>query len=304
MNLYKTIEELCAIHAPSGYEKNIITFLYQWFININSKAQIDATINNTLIIVKGQPKVAFIAHADSVGFILQYNKRLLALGSPEISDNTLIRSSDGKIVEVYFDETNQVYLIKSDFLFERGTTFTFLPHFEIIENTLCSNSLDNRIGIALLMQLYTEVNDVCIIISSNEESSGGSIEKASRILYEKYKIEKTVIVDTTFETEGIRLGNGVVLSLKDRYLPPQRWVEQIKEIINENNIPYQIEVEDYGMSDGAYIHRSPYPIDWIFLGIACANNHQQVEKIDMNDLKYLYEAIKRINNKYIKSKQL
>ncbi|NSW45266.1 MAG: hypothetical protein HPY79_05585 [Bacteroidales bacterium] len=302
MNLYKIIEELCAIHAPSGYEKNIITFLYQWFLKTKSDAQLDTSVSNTLVVYKGKPNIAFIAHADSVGFILQYNKRLLALGSPEISDNTLIRSSDGRIVEVYFDETNHVYLIKNDFEFERGTTFTFLPHFEIKENFLYSNSLDNRIGIALLMQLYSETDDICIVISSNEESSGGSVEKASRILYEKYKIEKTVIVDTTFETEGIRLGNGVVLSLKDRYLPPQRWVEQIKEIINEHNIPHQIEVEDYGISDGAYIHRSPYPIDWIFLGIACANNHQQVEKIDMNDLKCLYEAIKTINNKYLKSK--
>ncbi|NMC98200.1 MAG: hypothetical protein GYA62_00565 [Bacteroidales bacterium] len=294
MNLINNIEKLCSIHAPSGFESMLIEYLIGWFANFIPNAVIDKTINNTLLIIKGQPKVVFIAHADSVGFILQYNNKLLALGSPEVFEKTKLRTIDNFEVDIESDQDENYYL-KSNKTFERGTTFTFIPHFIEYENTIQSPYLDNRVGIALLMQLALESEHFCIVISSNEESCGGSIEKTSRILYEKYEICKSVIVDTTFHTEGIRMGDGVVLSLKDKYLPSERWVSVVKNILQKNNIPYQLEVEDVGSSDGAYIHKSPYPIDWCFLGIACLNNHSEKEIVNIDDLNYLYDAINYIN---------
>lgn len=297
MNLLKTIEKLCAIHAPSGFEALLIDYLKGWFKKNSVSVCIDDLINNTLIIYKGKPHVAFIAHADSVGFILQYNKKLLALGSPEIYRNSKVRTIKNEEVEVVFDDDEKFFL-KGNNHFERGTTFTFIPNFKLTENTIQSPCLDDRVGIALLMQLAIESNDFCFVISSKEETCGGSVEKASKILFEKLQITKAVIVDTTFHTEGIKIGQGVVLSLKDRYLPSQRWVDIIKNILIKFNIPYQLEVEDYGSSDGTYIHRSPYPIDWCFLGIACMNNHTENEIIHIDDMNFLCEAISRIN-KYV-----
>lgn len=294
MNLIKNIEKLCSIHAPSGFESMLIEYLAEWFTKHIPDAVVDKTINNTLLIYKGKPKVVFIAHADSVGFILQYEKRLFALGSPEIFEKTKLRTMDNIEVDIVSDEEEN-YFLRSEKTFERGTTFTFIPRFIVNENTIQSPFLDNRVGIALLMQLAFESEHFCIAISSNEESCGGSIEKASRIIYEKYKIDKSIIVDTTFHTEGIKMGDGVVLSLKDRYLPPQRWVSVVKNILQRYNIPYQLEVEDFGSSDGAYIHRSPYPIDWCFLGIACLNNHTEKEIVNISDMNYLYDSINYIN---------
>lgn len=294
MNLYNTIEKLCSIHAPSGFESLIIDFLFDWFSMYIPNAKVDRTIHNTLLIYKGKPNVAFIAHADSVGFILQYQKKLLALGSPIIYEKTKLRTCDNILVEIQSDEDDN-YFLSGDYELERGTTFTFIPNFKLNENTLQSPYLDDRVGIALLMQLAIESDNICIVISSNEESCGGSIEKASKILYENYQISKTIIIDTTFHTDGIRTGDGVVLSLKDKYIPPQKWVGFIKSVLIKYNIPFQLEVENFGTSDGAYFHRSPYPIEWCFLGIACLNNHSEYEMISIKDMNYLYEAISIIN---------
>ncbi|MGQ9846952.1 MAG: hypothetical protein ACUVQP_05535 [Bacteroidales bacterium] len=294
MNLYNTIEKLCSIHAPSGFESLIIDFLYDWFLKHIPNSKIDRIIHNTLLVYKGKPNVAFIAHADSVGFILQYHNKLLALGSPEIFDKTKLRTCDNILVDVISDQDNNYFLI-GDYEFERGTTFTFIPNFKLNKNTIESPYLDDRVGIALLMKLAMESDNICIVISSNEESCGGSIEKATKILYENYQITKTIIVDTTFHSEGIRIGEGVVLSLKDKYIPPQKWVSFVKNILMKYNIPFQLEIENFGSSDGAYIHRSPYPIEWCFLGIACLNNHSENELISISDMNYLYEAISYIN---------
>lgn len=294
LNLYNTIEKLCSIHAPSGFESLIVDYLFEWFSIHIPHATVDRTIHNTLIICKGKPNIAFVAHADSVGFILQYQKKLIALGSPEINEKTKLRTCDNIFVQVVPDKDDNCFLT-DDYGLETGTTFTFIPNFKLNKSTIQSPNLDDRVGIALLMQLAMESDDICIVISSNEESCGGSIEKASKILYEHYQITKTIIVDTTFHTEGIRMGNGVVLSLKDKYIPPQQWVSFVKNVLIKYNIPFQLEVEDFGASDGAYIHRSPYPIEWCFLGIACLNNHSENEMISISDMNYLYEAISSIN---------
>lgn len=295
MNLFNTLEKLCSMHAPSGFESPLIVFLSDWFKKQDTKAMVDDySINNTLLISKGNPKVAFIAHADSVGFILQYNNRLLALGSPEVNEHSIIVSEDGKKAGLKFKDDENIFL-KSEIPFEIGTTFTFVPDFEVTENSIQSPYLDDRMGIALLMQLFLESKDIFIVISSNEETCGGSVEKASRIMYEQFGLKKAIIVDTTFDTEGIHMGDGIVLSLKDRYLPPERFVKEVKSILNHCNIPFQLEVEDYGSSDGAYIHKGPYPMDWCFLGIACKNNHSHQETIHIQDMNYLYEALTRIN---------
>jgi len=279
MNLFNTIEKLCSVHAPSGYESKLIAYLSDWFKKQDSQAIVDDySINNTLLISKGDPKIAFLAHADSVGLISQYNNRLFALGSPEVNEHSVIVSEDGKKAGLEFKDEDNIFL-KSEIQFERGTTFTFPPDFEETENTLQSPCLDDRMGIALLMQLFLESKDIFIVISSNEETCGGSVEKASRIMFEQFKLKKAIIVDTTFDTEGIHMGEGIVLSLKDRFLPPERFIKEVKTMLNNGNIPFQLEIEDYGSSDGAYIHRSPYPIDWCFLGITCKNNHSHREII-------------------------
>jgi len=67
-------------------------------------------------------------------------------------------------------------------------------------------------------------------------------------------------------------------------IPRKQFINKIIEITKNQNIKYQLEVEDSGSSDGGYLHKSPYPFDWCFIGIACENIHSPHEKVHKNDI--------------------
>ena len=56
------------------------------------------------------------------------------------------------------------------------------------------------------------------------------------------------------------------ISLRDSGIPRRSYVNKIVEIARKTNIPYQLEVEDAGGSDGNGLQKSDYPWDWCFVG--------------------------------------
>ena len=53
----------------------------------------------------------------------------------------------------------------------------------------------------------------------------------------------------------------------------------------KSDIPYQLEVEDSGGSDGNILHKSSLPFDWCFIGAAEDNVHTPHEKVAIEDIK-------------------
>ena len=56
------------------------------------------------------------------------------------------------------------------------------------------------------------------------------------------------------------------ISRRDSGLPRRSYVDRIIKLANESGIPYQIEVESAGGSDGNQLQKSSYPFDWYFIG--------------------------------------
>ena len=52
-----------------------------------------------------------------------------------------------------------------------------------------------------------------------------------------------------------------------------------------SNIPFQLEVENAGGSDGNALQRSPYPFDWCFIGAPEDFVHTPDEKVHKSDIK-------------------
>lgn len=77
---------------------------------------------------------------------------------------------------------------------------------------------------------------------------------------------ETVLTGT--DGKGIIPGEGVVISLKDHYIPRRSFIRRIIESATRMGIRFQLEVEDEGSSDGGELQRSPYPINWCFIGPA------------------------------------
>jgi putative aminopeptidase FrvX len=63
----------------------------------------------------------------------------------------------------------------------------------------------------------------------------------------------------------------------------------IQNMAENSNIPYQLEVEAGGSSDGRELHESPYPIDWCFIGAPEDNVHSPNEKVHKKDIEAMLE---------------
>ena len=94
-----------------------------------------------------------------------------------------------------------------------------------------------------------------------------------------------MISDITWVTKGVKAGKGVVISLRDSAIPRKSYVNKIIDITKTTNIPFQLEVESSGGSDGNEIQSSRYPIDWCFIGAAEQNVHSPKEKVHKQDIK-------------------
>ncbi|HAP70162.1 MAG TPA: aminopeptidase, partial [Flavobacteriales bacterium] len=56
-------------------------------------------------------------------------------------------------------------------------------------------------------------------------------------------------------------------------------------IAKETDIPFQLEVEGSGGSDGLELQSSPYPWEWVFVGAAENNVHSPDEIVHKDDIK-------------------
>ena len=105
-----------------------------------------------------------------------------------------------------------------------------------------------------------------------------------KFIFEKYNIHQALISDITWITDGIIDGHGVVISLRDSGIPRKTYVNRIIKIAKNSKIEFQLEVERAGGSDGNEIQKSPYPIDWCFIGAAESNVHSPNEKVNKKDI--------------------
>lgn len=289
---YSLLKELCSVHAPSGSEYPLKKFLLE-FIDKNSrdwKAKPEILQGedwqDSFALVFGKPEVAVFCHMDSIGYTVRYGKELVRIGGPHAKKGTKLTGEDrfGKIIcSLNFDKDGAaIYEFEREI--ERGTTLTYLPDFRETDETVQCCYMDNRCGVFAMLNLCSTLSNGVVVFTCWEEHGGGSAEIAARILYEKYKIRKALISDITWVTSGVVMGEGVVISIRDSGIPRRSYVNRIIELAESSGIPYQLEVEGSGGSDGQSLQRSPYPYDWCFIGAPEDHVHSPDEMISKSDL--------------------
>lgn len=299
------LKKLCELHGPSGEEWRIKDFIIE-YVQSNSKKWkkkpviITDNIQENLVLVFGKPKLAVFAHMDSVGFTARYNNQLVRIGSPVISNGASLRGFCGSksvLGELLVNEENDSISIKSEKIIDPGTALSFCPNFREDEEFVVSPFLDNRLGVFTCLKIAEELENGILVFTSLEEHGGGSVEIIARILFENYKITKALIADITWVTDGVFHGKGAVVSLRDKYIPRKQFVDSILNILKSSDLEHQIEVEESGSSDGGYLQKTPYPIDWCFIGAPEANAHSAEEKVHKNDIESMLKIYKILVNK-------
>ncbi len=289
---YQLLRQLCQIHAPSGEEGPLQTFLLQYIKKESkhwkTKPQVIAgeQFQDNIILKFGKPRTAIFAHMDTVGFTVRYFNQMLSIGSPDAEAGTKLVGQDaqGPIeCELEFDKENHAFY-KFGRPIERGTSLTYKINFRESKEYIESPYLDNRLGIYNALKVAETLKDGIIIFGCWEEHGGGAVGYLADYIYKKYKVRQALISDITWVSDGVHHGEGVAISLRDRNLPRKKFVDKIVRLAQKSQIDHQLEVEGMGSSDGGELQRSPVPFDWCFVGAPEQHAHTPHEKVHKHDI--------------------
>ena len=292
----KLLKKLCSIHAPSGEENRISEFIID-YVNSNMhdwkvKPKIFSGdgFQDSIILSFGTPRTAIYAHMDSIGFTVKYNNEIIKIGGPVVEEGIELVGTDSKgNIEAKIIKKNDKTFIDFKRKIDRGTSLTFKMNFKETDNYIQSCYLDNRLGVWNALKVAENLEDGIIVFSCWEEHGGGSVGFLTNFIHSKYNINKALISDITWVTEGVKAGKGVVISLRDSGIPRRSFVNKIISLAKSHNIHYQLEVESSGGSDGNEIQKSPFPVDWCFIGAPEQNVHSPKEKVHKKDMKSMLQ---------------
>ena len=297
----KLLKELCAVHAPAGDESKMTDFLLNYIEENKSSWKVQPKIicgdgfQDNIILVFGEPKTAIFAHIDSIGYTVGYENNLIKIGGPSAKKGAVLIGEDSKgkvegILESEEDEHHFLtYTLKYDREVDRATTLTYKPDFRETKDYVQCCYMDNRLGVWNALEVAKTLENGAIVFSTWEEHGGGSVGYLAKYLYETYNLKQALISDITWVTKGVEHGKGVAISMRDSGIPRRSYLNKIVDLAKESNIPFQLEVESAGGSDGNALQRSPFPFDWCFIGVPEDNVHTPDEKVHKTDIKAMVE---------------
>lgn len=289
------LTEMCSLHAPCGEELTMKEYILDYILLRQSEWKVQPTIihgnglQDCLLLVFGKPRTAIFAHMDSIGFTVKYEKELVRIGKPVARKGIRLKGQDSQgdircSMNVSADENRQFISYDFDREIDRGTSLTFDSEFRETDEFVQSCYMDNRLGVYAALQVARTLENGIIAFSSWEEHGGGSVGYLAKYMFEKYEVRQALISDITWVTAGVKHGEGVAISMRDSGIPRRPYVDKIIEIARKSGIPFQLEVEDAGGSDGNELQKSAYPFDWCFVGAPEDNVHSPDEIVHKNDI--------------------
>lgn len=287
----KLLFELLTKLSVSGDESRVSLFILEY---INERSQewkvqpevfVGEKFHDCILLKFGTPRTAVFAHLDTIGFMARYQNQLVPVGGPEVIKGTRLIGEDSKgIIECRLigDEDSCFHDFPRGIV--PGTRLSFLQNIRLDEEYIQAAYLDNRLGIFNALKLCESLENGWVVFSTYEEHGGGSIPFLLKFIQENAPVAQALISDITWITDGIHHHDGVVISIRDKYIPRKTFLDRIIKLAEISGIPFQLEVEAYGGSDGREVQFSSYAIDWCFIGAAEDNVHTPDEKVSLADL--------------------
>lgn len=299
------LKQLCAIHAPSGDEGAMTSFVLSYIEKKKHTWKVKPKIfkgdgfQDCIVLVFGKPRTAVFAHMDSIGFTVRYGKQLVKIGGPQTKKNFQLvgKDSHGKIdCKLAIDQHHNItYKFKREI--DRGTALTFKPNWRENEEFVQCCYMDNRLGVWTALRLAETITDGIIAFSCWEEHGGGSVSYLQKFIYKNYKVKQALICDITWATEGVEQGKGVAISLRDSLVPRKSYVDKIIAIARQSKIPFQLEVEGSGGSDAKELQMAEAPWDWCFIGAPEDYVHSPDEKVHKSDIEAMLKLYQKLIEK-------
>jgi putative aminopeptidase FrvX len=292
----KFLQDLIAVRGTSGDEGGIKKFILD-YVNKNSKNWVTQPkivegkgFQDAFILVFGEPKTAIFAHTDTIGYTVGYENELIKIGGPRVIDGMELVGSDShgeietELMVIDNEDGSRAIKCVYDRNIDRGTPLSFRPNFIENDTFIQSPYLDNRLGCWNALKVAETLENGAIVFSTYEEHSGGSVGFLGTYLWKEYGVCQALISDITWVTPGVKHNGGVAVSMRDKGIPRRSYLNRVIDIAKKSNIPFQLEVESAGGSDGTMLQSSDLPFDWCFIGAPEDNVHSPSEKVYKSDL--------------------
>lgn len=306
---FELLEKLVAVRGTSGDESSIKEFLIDYITSHQSNWKQQPEIiqgeefQDAIVLVFGQPKTAIFAHIDTIGFMTGYDKNLIKIGGPRIIDGIQLVGSDSQgeietellVIEEEDGSSHINYVYDREI--DRGTPLSFKPDFRLTDTYVQSPYMDNRLGVWVALQVAKELENGIIVFSTYEEHGGGSVGFLGKYIYEKYNVRQALISDITWVTDGVHHGKGVAISMRDSGIPRRKYLNRIIDIAKTSSVPFQLEVESAGGSDGIMLQKTDLPFDWCFIGAPEDNVHSPDEKVALSDIQSMIDLYQLLMKK-------
>lgn len=281
--------EIQGIPGPSGDEGRIADYVEAHCRRISGTTV--TRYGDLVLAVRGRPRVAVFAHLDTIGFTQGYNRDLIAIGGPHVEGDEAIREVESGAearIKIRQQEDRPQWRASGK-AGAPGSRWVYAAPLVIKKKKIIGPYLDNRAGVWNGLMTLQRCSDVAVVFSPGEEHSGRGALIGARLIYQDLGITRALISDITWHTGGIKNGKGPAISLRDRYVPRQRFLDEVLSAATESKVPFQREVESGGASDGAAVERSTFPIDWIFIGAPQKHSHTPKEECLISDLEGMSE---------------
>lgn len=310
------IRKMVAIAGPSGYESELRAAIRNEVEPLTEELRVDALGN--LIAIKGHPgeggkKIMLAAHMDEIGLIATHIDesgfvRFTPVGG--VRRNTCIggrvrflNGARGVIgYERLADENRlpsfeQLYIDvgasnRSDCPVRTGDPAVFDQPFWENEQRLVSKAMDDRVGVAILIetlrQLRATPHQISFVFSVQEEVGLRGATTAAYAL----EPDLGIAIDVTRSGDtpkGIKmdvaLGKGPAIKVRDSgMLSDPRIVDWMVRTAEKEKLPYQLEVLEAGTTDAGAIQLSRAGVPAGCISIPCRYIHAPAEMVDFQDV--------------------
>lgn len=306
--MLKQIELLTKLNAISGYEQNIIDFILNDVKNDNLIIKNDK-IGSLILQQANEVDVLINTHVDESGFIItEINKEGLVSLQPVGSN---IQPTNGELLTVVTEsgeELNGIVITKGEktyldlgfkgnqkVSYQVGNMVVYKDNLNTINNNLFNKGLDNRIGVALNLELVKErVNNISLASAFSSLSylnHRGS--RTSSFITNPKLVINIDLVDQDL-VGNIKLGDGPVLVILDSgVILNQKVKDYVISTAKENDINLQLLASNKVKFDTLTVQQVRDGIITLSIAIPAKfiGGRQLVGK---DDIKKTYELLKKL----------
>lgn len=311
------VQKLTNIYGPSGNEELVSQFIREEIESYVDQIKVDV-MGNLIAIKKGNgggKRVMLAAHMDQIGFMITHIDdkgflRFAKLGGISVANsiNRRVLFKNGIVgvigYETEVDSWKDITLDKmyidmgasnkeeAEKLVKIGDVAVYHPLFTESNGKYVGGAMDDRAGCALLVQTIKNIgatpNDLYFVFTVQEELGLRGAKTSAYALDPDLAI--SVDVTGTGDTPKCRpmavsLGQGPAIKIKDASVLAHPLVKELMvNTAQKHDIPYQLEILEYGGTDSGAIHLSRGGVPSGVLSIPCRYVHSDSETIDAKDM--------------------